>query len=325
MAEESPVEELPLRAPAAPAGTLPGRPPRVSVLVPAYNAAETIGEALESALVQVPAPFEIVVSDDGSQDDLAVALRPFRSRIILVSGPNGGLAVARNRAAEAAGGELLALLDADDVWLPGRIRALRAAAAVRPDLSVLTTDAVESRAGVRTPGTYYGLRTFATEDQHVAILRDNFIFGAGAVRTEAFRAVGGYRAGTRFAEDWDLWMRLLLSGHCAGLIDLPLYEYRRRADSLTGQRVDLALGVLELLARTRSLALDAPQRRQLGLTEQRWRQTAASAAYRAHDRRARSLALRAAAGAGAGLRVRLRFGVAAVVPRRVLALRAQAP
>ena len=86
-----------------------------------------------------------------------------------------------------------ALLDADDVWLPGRIAALTAAAAARPDLAVLTTDAVESRDGVRTPGTYYGTRPFAVDHQEVAILRENFIFGAGAVRADAFRAVGGYR------------------------------------------------------------------------------------------------------------------------------------
>jgi glycosyltransferase involved in cell wall biosynthesis len=226
--------------------------------------------------------------------------------------------VARNRAAEVARGELLALLDADDVWLPGRVSALAAAAAARPDLSVLTTDAVESRDGVRTPGTYYGLRAFPTEDQEVAVLRENFIFGAGAIRTDAFRSVGGYRPGTRYAEDWDLWVRLLLGGHRAGLVDAPLYEYRRRPESLTSQRVELALGVLELLARTRSAALTGPQRHQLRVTEQHWRETAASAAHRADDRRARVLAARAAAGAGAGMRARLRYGAAAVLPRRVL-------
>jgi len=313
--------EVPLRAPVPRVPAEPARPPDISVLVPAYNAAATIGEALESALTQVPAPFEVVVSDDGSSDDLDRALQPFRGRITVVRGPNGGLAVARNRAADVARGDLLALLDADDIWLPGRVRALRAAAAARPDLSILTTDAVESREGVRTPGTYYGVRSFATEQQELAILCNNFIFGAGAVRAPAFRSVGGYRAGTRYAEDWDLWVRLLLTGHRAGLVDQPLYEYRRRAESLTGQRVDLALGVLGLLDRTRSMDLDEPQRRQLRLTKQRWRETAASAAHHADDRRARTLAVRAAAGAGARARSRLRYGAAALLPRRALALR----
>jgi glycosyltransferase involved in cell wall biosynthesis len=304
-----------LRAPAARPGTHPGPEPRVSVLVPAYNAADTIGESLESALTQRPEPEEVIVSDDGSEDDLGASLAPFGDRVRVVRGPNGGLAVARNRAAEVATGELLCLLDADDVWLPGRVAALKSAAAQRPDLSIITTDAVESRDGVMTPGTYYGIRTFATEKQELAILRDNFIFGAGSVRASAFRSVGGYRVGTRYAEDWELWVRLLLAGHRAGLVDEPLYEYRRRADSLTGRTVDLGLGVLDLLARTAASDLTAEQSRQLRLTRQEWRRTVASAAYRNRDPRGRGHALLAAGGVGLRPGDRLRLAAKAVLPR----------
>jgi glycosyltransferase involved in cell wall biosynthesis len=311
-------ESLRLRAPAQTQASNDTAPPRVSVLVPAYNMATTIGEALDSALAQDPLPHEVIVSDDGSRDDLDRALRPFADRIRLVRGPNGGLAAARNRAAAIATGELLALLDADDVWLPGRVAALTSTAAARPDLAILTTDAVESRDGVRTPGTYYGVRPFDVDHQEIAILRENFIFGAGAVRADAFRAVGGYRNGARYAEDWDLWLRLLLNGHRAGLIEQPLYEYRRSAESLTGQKLALALGVLEVLARARSFRLDRMQREQLDLTEQRWRETAARAARHAADPRARRMALGAAAGAHASLRTRVRFGTTAILPRHLL-------
>ena len=190
-------DPAPLLAPAAPPGVRPSPPPRVSVLVPAYDAAATIGNALESALAQSPSPHQVVVSDDGSRDDLDAALRPFRRRIIVVRGPNGGLAVARNRAAAAADGELLALLDADDVWLPGRLEALVTAAARRPDLSVITTDAVVVRDGAPDPDTYYATREFPVADQEVGILRNSFIFGAGAIRRSAFEAVGGYRTWVR--------------------------------------------------------------------------------------------------------------------------------
>src|SRR5688572_5795622 len=139
-------EPIPLRAPPA-AGVRPGPRPRVSVLIPAYNAAATIAEALDSALFQSPPPYEVVVSDDGSRDNLTAALQPFRDHIRVVHGPNSGLAAARNRAAAAATGELFALLDADDAWRQGRVEAFMTAAAARPDLAVLTTDAVESRGG----------------------------------------------------------------------------------------------------------------------------------------------------------------------------------
>jgi glycosyltransferase involved in cell wall biosynthesis len=286
----------------------------VSVLIPAYNAAQTIGEALESVLAQSPQPFEVVVSDDGSTDDLGQALRPFREHVRVVRGENAGLAVARNRAAGVARGDLFALLDADDVWLPGRIAALADAAARRPDLAVLTTDAVVTRDGTPDPETYYATREFSVEAQEVAILRNSFVFGAGAIRADVFRAAGGYRAGARHAEDWDLWLRLLLAGYRAGLVEQPLYEYRRRVGSLTAQKIELSLGVLDVLRRARRLISTAEQRHQLQVTEQQWRENAARAAIRVADGRARRMALRAATGLRASPRARVRFAAAAIAP-----------
>jgi glycosyltransferase involved in cell wall biosynthesis len=258
------------------------------------------------------------VSDDGSGDDLTSALRAFRKHVRLVRGPNAGLAAARNRAANAATGELLALLDADDVWLPGRTDALMNAAAARPDLAILTTDAYESWDGVRIPGSWYSTRAFPVERQDLWILRESFIFGAGAVRAAVFKGVGGYRSGARYAEDWDLWMRLLLNGHRAGLIDQPLYEYRRREDSLSAQKLQLAAGVIDLLRDARWLAHSPEQRRQLEMTQQSWHEQLAIAAWWAHDPRARRMSIRAAGGRRARARARLRFGAAAFLPARVV-------
>lgn len=308
-------ESLPLRAPAPPVGLTPaGPPPRLSVLVPVRDAAATVGEAIESALVQSPPPFEVVVSDDGSTDDLTSALRPFRDRVRVVHGRPAGPATARNRAAAVARGELLGLLDADDVWLPGRARALVGAATRRPDLAVLTTDAVVVRDGRPEPRTYYASRAFPVDEQDLAVLRSGFVFGAGAVRAAAFRDVGGYRDGARHGEDWGLFLRLLVRGHRAGLVDAPLYEYRRRSESLTSQRLDLAVGVLEMLADARPLLTTGPQRRELRNTEQVWRQQAARVAARLGHPAARRMALRAAAGRAATPAARVRYTALAVLP-----------
>ena len=278
----------------------------VSVLVPAYQAAGTIGEALESALAQVPAPLEIIVSDDGSTDDLHAVLRSFGERIRVVHGANAGLATARNRAAAVAHGTFLGLLDADDVWLPGRIRGVLDLATRRPELDIITTDAHVVRNGVRDARTYYEERGWPDGDQVDAILRNNFIFGAGAIRRSAFERVGGYRAGRRFAEDWDLWLRLLLSGSRAGLVAEPLYEYRRREGSLTRQQVDLALGVLAALEDVESDRLTAAQRRILAQTRAEWRLRAAAVAAANRDRRRWVLGARAAMAPGAPARERAR-------------------
>jgi glycosyltransferase involved in cell wall biosynthesis len=312
-------EFLRLRVPAPAHEIAAGSAPDVSALVPAFNAAGTIAAALDSVLDQRPAPLEVVVCDDGSTDETAEVLRTYGDRITVVRHDrNLGLAAARNSAAAAARGHLLALCDADDVWLPGRVSAFREAAAVRPDVSVWTTDAVETRSGIRVEGTYYGIRAFAEQRQDLAILRSNFVFGAGALRADAFAAVGGYRQGLRFAEDWDLFIRLLLTGHLAGLIERPLYEYRRSEGSLTGREVDLAVGVLEVLAEVRALDASLEQLQQLRRTEQEWREAGARAALRTADSRGRMLAIRAAAGRAAPLRNRILYGLAAVVPTRVI-------
>jgi glycosyltransferase involved in cell wall biosynthesis len=234
----------------------------------------------------------VIVSDDGSEDDLQRVLDGFGDRIRVVRGPNRGLPTARNRAATAARGELLGLLDADDVWLPGRAAALTTAAAARPDLSIITTDAVVVRDGRPDLDSYYNIRHFEVDDQEDAVLRNNFVFGAGAIRAAALAAVGGYDAAARWAEDWDLWLRLILRGHRAGLVQASLYEYRQRVGSLTTQTVDLALGVLAVLEKARPLVKPHLEP-VLARTEREWRARAATSARTARDPRSRELALAA--------------------------------
>ena len=267
--------------------------PTLSVLIPAYNDTGTIGEAIESALTQRPAPLEVIVSDDGSEDDLSSVLAHFDDHIRVVRGPNRGLATARNRAASTAVGELIGLLDADDVWLPGRAEALTEVAAARPDLAIVTTDAWVTQDGAPDPASYYGLRHFEVDDQQEYILRENFIFGAGAIRADALAGVGGYDPAARWAEDWDLWLRLLFSGHRAGMVRVPLYEYRRRTGSLSNRKVDLALGVLSVLDRARSLVTSERHAAVLARTEREWRVNAARFARQSRDPRRRSLVLAA--------------------------------
>src|SRR5271155_517738 len=101
-------------------------PPRVTVLVDSYNYGRFIEEAIESVLIQdFPAEqFEILVVDDGSTDDTAERVRKFGSRIQYLYKPNGGQASAFNLGLQAAKGEIIGMLDADDYWLPGKLRRI---------------------------------------------------------------------------------------------------------------------------------------------------------------------------------------------------------
>lgn len=95
--------------------------PRVSVILPAYNAADTIGQALESAFAQSFTDYEVIVVDDGSTDRLEAAIAPYRDRVRLIRQRNRGISGAKNAGAAQACGEYVAFLDADDIWMPERL------------------------------------------------------------------------------------------------------------------------------------------------------------------------------------------------------------
>jgi glycosyltransferase involved in cell wall biosynthesis len=101
-------------------------PLRVTVLIDSYNYGRFIEEAIESVLTQdfPPEQFEILVVDDGSTDDTAERIRKFGTRIQYLYKPNGGQASAFNLGLQAAKGEIIGMLDADDYWLPGKLRRI---------------------------------------------------------------------------------------------------------------------------------------------------------------------------------------------------------
>jgi glycosyltransferase involved in cell wall biosynthesis len=94
----------------------------VSVVIPAFNAARTLGASIESALAQTLRPLEIIVVDDGSTDSTAAVARSFANAgVVLVTQRNAGAAAARNGGLQVARGRYVALLDADDLWLPEKL------------------------------------------------------------------------------------------------------------------------------------------------------------------------------------------------------------
>jgi glycosyltransferase involved in cell wall biosynthesis len=210
--------------------------PTFSIVIPAYQAAETIAAALDSALGQVHPAHEVIVVDDGSTDDLEDVLEPYLDRIAVVHKANGGAASARNRGAEAASGEFIAVLDADDRFHPRRLEALAELAVARPDLDLITTDTRMVVDG-EVAGRFHEKNPFAVEAQRLAILESCFVGGWPAVRRSRLRAIGGFDESLPIAHDWDCWARLILDGARAGLVDRPYYDYTLREGSLTSSRV----------------------------------------------------------------------------------------
>jgi glycosyltransferase involved in cell wall biosynthesis len=223
-------------APAPETPTVPVPSPRFSIIIPAYQAASFIADAVESALAQTVSPDEVIVCDDGSTDELVEALRPYLGRITLLRKEHGGAASARNAGARSASSEFVAFLDADNVFLPEYLEAVGELAAMRPDLDILTTDAYLELDG-QVYGRYYrGKARFIVEDQRRGIIHQHFIFGNAAMRRKALLAVGGYDETVKVAHDTDLFVRMILGGSRAGLVDEPLCVYRIRTGSLSSSR-----------------------------------------------------------------------------------------
>lgn len=220
-----------------------------SVAIAAYEAASFIGDAVRSALDQDPAPLEVIVCDDGSTDDLSAALAEFGSAVRVIRIPHGGAAAAKNTAAAAASGEFVAFLDADDRYLPGRFAAIAALAMRRPELDVITTDAYFVHEGRRIGRAYSLGHQFALTDQRAAILDRNFVLTGTAVKRSRFGEIGGFDPTIAYASDWDLWLRLILSGSRVGLVPQPLLEYRLHERAMSAQRAAMSRGILETLTR----------------------------------------------------------------------------
>lgn len=225
--------------------------PSFSIVIPAYQAANFIAEAVDSALRQTVAAHEVIVCNDGSTDDLEIALAPFGERIILLDRPHRGAAAARNDSIRAASGEFVAMLDADDSFDPDRLLALGELAASRPDLDVLASDAYFQE-GERLTGRFYEHVAFAAEDQDLAILERCFVAWP-AMRRARVLAVGGFDESPQIApsEDWDLFIRLILDGAKVGVVERPLLRYRRHPDSMTANRVRALRSRVAVLEKTR--------------------------------------------------------------------------
>lgn len=304
-----PLRDLPSRSEA----------PTFAVILAAYQAADTIGDALASVFAQTAPPHEVVVCDDGSTDDLAAALAPYADRIRLITKANGGEASAKNAAVAAATGEFVAILDADDVFMPERLAALAEAAVARPDLDILTTDAVIEVDGRPVKRVYHDGFRFPSEAQRSEILRRNFIFGHVAVRRELLLADGGFNEAIRHTADWECWIRLVLDGSLVGCVAEPLARYRLRRGSLSSQRASMLEGAIATLeCAAAHPRLTPPERATLDHTTQRFQRrlvtVRAREAIRDGAPGARRLALAAARAPDVGPATRLKFALAAVAP-----------
>jgi glycosyltransferase involved in cell wall biosynthesis len=262
---------------------------RVSAIIPAFNCARYLPDAIRSVLDQSRGVHELIVVDDGSTDNTGDVVRGF-SRVTYVRTPNQGAAAARNVGLARATGDLVAFLDADDAWYPNKlalqVEVLASHAdvhAVCCDFSLVSEDGtlreerhirrkyrVFSAYGLDWPAMFPARGTVASGgssvnvyfgDAFAALFRGNFVNTSSIVlRRDAIERAGRFTVGRRTQEDYELWLKIALGGAMA-YIDLPLLTFRRRPNQLTSddQRLRVVQDTAEVVA-----ALAGPARSRVG-------------------------------------------------------------
>ncbi|HEY6298591.1 MAG TPA: glycosyltransferase family A protein [Candidatus Binatus sp.] len=192
-----------------------GRSPRVSVIIPVYNGAATIDRALESVFAQTFADYEIVICDDGSTDDTPSALAKHGDKIRVVRQENRGLPAARNAAVAASRGELLALIDHDDEWLPQKLELAVTAMRSDPGAALLYSDMiVVNDAGEEFRRSQIGPDTAHAPTMDEMLARIWPITPSTVVmRRDAFDRAGGFCEQLISAEDIHFWLLMREQGH----------------------------------------------------------------------------------------------------------------
>lgn len=215
----------------------------VSVVIPAHNAGKTLGRALDSVLIQDYPAREIVVVDDCSGDDTAaVAARYVGRGVQLIALPhNQGASAARNAGVEAAGGEYVAFLDADDEWLPGKLSRQVAIIEANPRVTIVSCGGqLVSPAGQRSP-LYVGRPPVTGPQAWRTLLAYNFIATPSVLaRRSDLLQLGGFDPALRVAEDQDLWIKLTMRGEL-GYAAEPLILVHQTPNSLSSNAASQAL------------------------------------------------------------------------------------
>jgi glycosyltransferase involved in cell wall biosynthesis len=205
---------------------------RLSVVIPAFNAATTIRAAVGSTLRQTVPVLEVIVVDDGSSDNTAEVVDGLDDpRVRLVSRPNGGPSAARNTGIAAARGEWVAFLDSDDLWLPTYVETATAALGAASNPGFGYTDAYVFHAGrgqVKRGSAMDALDPPPPDRASflAALLRRNFVFTSATVPAAVLAAVGGYDESLPLSEEYDLWLRILVAGFDPVWMGGPLAIYR---------------------------------------------------------------------------------------------------
>lgn len=198
---------------------------KISVIIPAFNSSKTIEQAINSALTGQISDIEVVVVDDGSQDNTAEIVSKLQNkdpRIKLIKKKNGGQSQARNMGLKAAQGEFVAFLDHDDLWLPGKTE--KQLSKFVEGIDLVYSDSFVDRGGEKT--LWSGTNKLYSGQPLLELAENNFIPTLTVImRRSLFDKIPPFNESLRYGEDYDIWFRTLLSGSRIDYVPEPLATY----------------------------------------------------------------------------------------------------
>lgn len=212
----------------------------VSVIIPVYNGAALLAEAVASIQQQNYDPLEIIIVDDGSTDNTAGVVADLQANNIrYVYQPNSGPAVARNTGLELAAGDIIAFIDADDLWSENKLAPQLVCLAERPELDVVM-------------GHVQWMRLFTQKEGKPIFKKFGepfacFHLASALFRRAVFEKVGLCDPTLRYSEDVDWFMRAREQGISIALLDHVALFYRLHESNMTHGRSPQALNVLKVL------------------------------------------------------------------------------
>ncbi len=225
--------------------------PKVSTVITCYNYGRFLAAAVESALAQTYANLDVVVIDDGSTDDTRHVIEPYLRdcRVRYIRQENRGQAAAKNLGIHSTDGELVAFLDADDVWEPRKLEK-QVPLFERAEVGLVYSGvSMIDESGAPLP--FEGFQGYLSPRSGRVtewLVFDNIVpFSSSVVRRTCLNACGGFDESLKMGIDWDLWLRVSLHNEFA-VVNEPLLKYRvghaGQMSKRTDERFKAADGIL---------------------------------------------------------------------------------
>jgi len=236
--------------------------PQVSIIIPTFNCAHYLERAIESVLAQTFTDYEIIVADDGSTDNTRELIGRYDGRINYLYQTNRGLSSARNLALSKASGDLIAYVDADDMWYPHKLETQVGFLATHPECGFVHSDFTVIDEANRVTHRRFNHEPPRQVPQGACLMdllrRCHIQIPTVVERRDCFDRAGNFDERLKNVQDYFHWISVAMNGMAIGYVDEPLAMYRRTAGSLSSSQrwvLEDLVAMFHILLRNRRLTL----------------------------------------------------------------------